>query len=560
MKRIKPTILVATIVWMGAAPAFGAPAEGLPDADQKELATLVGQLADPARSGQTKLEAAEMLLTKPYPRATEALKGFLSGINQTARIAICQAITHGGRADKSFIQPLLDMLTGKDKVLRPPAARALATYRDHGVTDKLVAIVRDRKRERGVRVVTISALQSILDKRTVDALVHLLDDPDAAVRDASADALAKLTNIKAFRTDIGLAKRWWDRNRNKAPSEWLTALADSLARSKTELEADNVRLRRRLAQALRDLYNATAPGQRQALLMGFLSDPLGDVRLAGADVMEEKIAAGEKVSQKVSDRILGMLGDSDWRVRKASALLVGHQGDAKALGALLESLTDEKTPDVRQAIMTGLGQLRMAEALEVVLVEVSSKYDRVAGAAAVALGRIAAAHPLKGDRLAEASAALIKRYYRGGGRAETVPLREAILTAMGALGQKDFLPVLRAAIKDDEATVRLAGVNALALLGGGPDAEPIASLVGDSDRGVRRAAIAALGVLGGPEHLATILQRTDPRNETDETVRQKAWEVAMHLLAEADADVLETQAQQLADRSEAIKQRIEILQ
>ena len=560
------TIVIAAAVLIGAVVSLAQPkpAKRLTDAEQKEFNTLTGQLSDPSRSPKTKLEAAELLLAKQYPQAVEALKDFLAGGNLAAKIAVAQAISRGNGTEprSDFIDPLLAMLTGSDAEVRPAAAKALAVYKDDSVVDKLVAIASDRKRERAVRIDTMAALQSALDKRTVDALVRLLDDRDATIRDAAADALANLTNIKAFRTNRRLAKQWWNRNREKPPSKWLAELADSLARGKAELEVDNKRLQERLAQALRDLYDAVPEARQEALLLGFLSDPVADARLAGTTLAEATIAGGEKISAKLQTRIRAMVKDPDPRVRQASVMLVAHQGDAEALGALLAGLKTEETQGVRQAILTALGRLKSPEALPAVMVEVASNYDSVAAAAALALSRIASVKPLTGEVLTKASSVLVRRYRRKGleDQAAAVAMREAVLTAMGVIRHKSFLGVLRSALKDTEAKVRLAAVDSLAQAGQDADADSIAALVGDSDRGVRVASIAALGKLGGRKHLATILKRTDPKSETDQAVRKQAWEVAMGLLAGADAATLEAEAQRLAGRDDAINQRIEILE
>jgi HEAT repeat protein len=558
-------IIVAVVVFFGVSVSLAQKAsKRLTDAEQKEFNTLSGQLSDPSRSPKTKLEAAELLLVKKYPQAVDALKDFLAGDNLAAKIAVAQAISQGNGTEPrgDFIEPLLEMLTGSDPQVRPSAARALAVYKGEAVVDKLVAIASDPKRDRAIRIDTISALQSALDKRPVDALVRLLDDRDATIRDAAADALANLTNIKAFRTNRRLAKQWWNRNRNKPPSKWLAELADSLARGKAELEIDNARLRERLAKALRDQYDAVPEIQREALLFGFLSDPVPDARLVGTVLAQTKISGGQEISAKLQTRIRAMVKDPDPRVRQASVLLVAHQGDAEALGALLAGLKTEETQGVRQAIMTALGHIKSPKALPAVIEGIASSYDSVAAAAALALSRIVSAKPLSGENLTKASSALVRRYKRKGDedQAAVVVMREAILTAMGVIRHKSFPPVLRSALKDPEATVRLAAVNSLAQAGQASDSDSIAALVGDSDRGVRVASIAALGKLGGRKYLATIMKRTDPKSETDQAVRKQAWEVAMGLLSGADAKTLEEEALRLSGRDDAINQRIAILE
>ncbi|MBT3201319.1 MAG: hypothetical protein HN350_15570 [Phycisphaerales bacterium] len=556
-------VVVTSILLFGVGVCSAQTTVKLTPAEQREFNTLSGQLSDPARSTKTKLEAAELLLAKSYPQAIDALKDFLAGENLAAKIAVAQAIARDNGSDPraDFIEPLMAMLTGSDVQVRPAAAKALAIYKNETVVDKLVAVASDRKRDRAVRVDTIAALQSALDKRTVDALVRLLDDRDATIRDAAADALANLTNIKAFRTNRRLAKQWWNRNRDKPPSKWLAELADSLARGKTELEVANKLLSERLIKALRDQYDAVPEAQHDALLLGFLADPVADARLAGTALIAAKITEGQMIHEKLQIKIRTMLRDTDPRVRQAAVMLVAHQGDAEALGALLAGLKIEEAQPVRQAILTALGRLQSPKALPAVVAEIESSYDSVAAAAALALGRIASAKPLAGDVLVKASAALVKRYKRKGqeDQVAAVAMREAVLTAMGVVRHKSFLPVVRSALKDAEATVRLAAVNSLAQAGKSSDADAIAALVGDADRGVRVASIIALGKLGGRKYLATILKRTDPGSEPDQAVRKQAREVALGLLAGADAATLKAEAQRLEGQPDAINQRIEIL-
>ncbi|MDY6912996.1 MAG: HEAT repeat domain-containing protein [Planctomycetota bacterium] len=532
-------------------------------AEEMELKTLIGQLADPARDSKTKIEAAELLLSRSYPEAAKVLRGFLEdSSNRQAQVAVADAITlHGG--GPIFIEPLTAMLTGREDSVRAPAGRALATYKDHGVTKKLIAIACDRWHERAVRLVTIESLHRILDKRVVDALVRLLDDPDRVVQNTSCQALAKLTNIRAFGVDRMRWKRWWQRNKNKDRSEWLADLADNLARAKAGLETDNIRLRDRLAQAMRDLYAATPADQREAMVITFLKDPLADVRLVGAKLADRMIAGGDEIPAEMRKQIVAMLRDGNASVRSQAALLVANLGYAEAAVELLGRLKVEKSPEVRAELLRALGQLHDPLALPSVLAEIESDSEIVAAAAAAALSRIAAAQPLDDDQHDSAVKALLGRYARAGQVAEPDPvaaLREALLTAMGVVGDKDFIAALEGAAKKPSATVRLAAVNALARIGQARSAAIIRPLVADPDRGVRQAAIAALGTLDGQEHLQSILQRTDPAMERDAAVRQQAWDVAMDVLAKADAGTLGSVADSLADRADADAQRIKVLQ
>ncbi|MCK4601904.1 MAG: HEAT repeat domain-containing protein, partial [Phycisphaerae bacterium] len=528
---------------------------------QMELTTLAGQLADPARSAKTKLEAAELLLTSSYPQAVETLRDFLAdSANSSAQIAIAEAIAAQGDSHEQFIKPLTAMLTSKAPAARAAAAYALTTYKDHGVTDCLVQIALDGWRDKPIRLDAVGALGRVLNKRAVDALVHLLDDPDNELRGAAAESLTRLTSIRSFGSDPAKWKQWWARNRNKKREQWLADLADNLARARTSLESENAQLRSRLAAAMLELYAATPAARRDELLLGFLRDPLSELRLVGAKLARNCIANSEPLSELHRAQIRDMLADGDDEVRLAAAMLVANLGDGEALKVLLDRLKVEEVPAVREALLTALGQLREVEAIPAVIDAVQSDSARIAAAAASALARIAAKQPLEEKQQTRAAEILIRRYRRNGGAsAGTIALREALLTAMGVLGQKDFAPVLAEALKNPNATVRLAAVSGLAQLGQAEFATSLRGLVSDSDRGVRQAVIAALGALDGAGHLSIILSRTDPAAEPDAAVRRQAWDVAMAILARADAKTLSAVVNDLSERADAAAQRIEIM-
>lgn len=534
------------------------------DPVERELNMLAGQLADPTRTDKTKVEAAELLLIRTDPRVGELLMAFLTPStppNPRAQIAVAEAIARSGTGRKVFIDPLMAMLKGADEAVRLPAARALATYKNGGVLDKLVAIARSSKNDKAIRLATISAFRQVLDKKTVDVLIYLLDDPDAEITAAAGDTLAKLTNISAFRTNKELAKRWWRRNRSKKRTVWVADLADSLARANSALLTENANLRDRLREAMFGLYSATPAAKRDAMLEDFLNDPLGDVRLVGATVVERKIAANEAVNDEVRNLIRRMLLDVDPRCRQTSASLVASLGDKEALAALLKNLKAEQVPAVRRALYSALGKLRDPKALPTVLEGIHSEPDTVVAAAATALAKIASKQPLEQKQRTRAAEALVLRYRRASELAGNgITLREALLGAMGVLGQdhKPTCAILKTALKDAAATIRLAAVNALAQMGRAEFAADVAQGVEDADRGVRQAAISALATLGGQKALKTILGRTTAA-ESDDAVRTHAWDVVMTLLQKADAAVLEDVLQALADRSDAGNQRAKIL-
>lgn len=534
-------------------------APALTEAEQTDLRLLTGQLTDPTRVAITKLEAAQQLLKRNYPQAAEALKGFLEdNANRPAQIAVAKAVALGAAENTLFIDPLMAMLTGTEATVRRPAARALATYKNHGVHDKLMTIVHDAKRERAVRLEIITILQGLLDKKAVDALIQLLDDRDAAIRDAAAAALTTLTNIRTFGNDPDRWKAWWDKNKSKPRSVWVSDLAESLGRANSALEAENTLLRERLVKTYQELYTATPSARRDAVLMEYLKDTLGDIRLLGLELANRRILVGEKIPPAMAQQAQAMLTDKDDGVRRVSALLVANLKGDDAPQTLLARLKVETSRSVREGLLQALGQLRDPVAIPAVLEQVASKYEDVAASAARALQKIAEKSPFPQDQQDAVAKVLIVRYRQNGFTPDGSALREALLSAMGIVPTKAVTALLQDALEDQAATVRLAAVNGLAGLGQPALAAAIVPLISDADRGVRQAALVAVGKLDGATYLPILLERTRPSVEADAAVQKQAWDVVMPILQQAKSDVLGTVWRTLAKREGVLEQRTKV--
>ncbi|NBB94371.1 MAG: hypothetical protein GVY16_01340 [Planctomycetes bacterium] len=534
--------------------------EGLPltAAQKLHLQTLRRQLTAAQRQPQTREEAARLLLSEPYPQATQALLDVLTDASlPAAQIAVANAVADAGNAPTSFVAPLLDMLTGETATLRAAAARALVTYQNHGVTDRLIRIARDRNRPTDVRLAVIESLRRIIAKPSIRALIDLLGEASPEIRAAAAESLARLTNIRSYGEDRDLWEVWWARNRDTTRAEWLAELAESLSRAQMALESENRQLRERLVGVMTDLYNLSPKTRRPAMLLDMYASPVGDIRLLAGRLADKMIATSEPINPEIRQRIRSTLDDSDPRVRELAAILEASLPDETTPQLLMTRLDEEESPLVRAGILRALGQLRTTQAIPAILRKLSSRDEAEASAAAEALARIASEQPLNGELQAAVAKALTTRYDVDGAGEK---LREALLRAMGAVADSSTARVLIAATTDPAGTVRLAAVTGLARLEAPEAVEAVTARVTDSDRGVRQAALAALAALGGQEALPVLLARTDASVEADATVRKQAWEEVLKLAADADADILADMLETLADRDDGGEQRIVLLQ
>jgi len=562
LRRAGSTILSVAVLWVCLFGGCGGepPATGLTARQQAELNTLTGQLADPTRSGQTKLDAASLLLSKSYPEAENILVGFLAaGADPSSQLAVAEAMAREGAVSKKAVDPLLALLKSDEPAVRLVAGKALAASGDESVTDRLVGIAGDGNWPIGARVAAIRGLAGVSDKRTVELMVGLFADRRKEIDDAAAESLAEMTGIRAFGRDKAKWETWWEANKSKKRGQWLSDLVERLGKTVGELEAANASLRDRLGQATRFLYDGAGPEQRDAILLDLLSDPMAELRLIGTELLQRRLSANEEIRLDSRLVVQGMLSDPDPRCRSAAAMVLAGIGNADCLPDLLTAVEEESDAGVRRQLLSALGQLRRPQAMKVVLSEVSSSDDSVAAAAAEALARIVEANGLTDEVRSSSAKALKDRYNASAGRVDAAKLREALLTAMGAVSDPSLYDVVEGALRDRAATVRLAAVGALSQAGDKSATALLLELTTDPDRGVRQAAVSAIGMLGGREHLDSLLERTDPSFEPDASVRDEAWKVVMSELSGCGPETMRAVAEMLSLRADAEYQRIEVL-
>jgi hypothetical protein len=531
-------------------------------AQQKlEIDTLTNQLTDPKRSQTTRFEAARLLLTRSYPQAREVLaQGLGDATKPATQIAIAEAIEKDGGGHSVFVKSLLLMLTGEQPTVRAAAARALATYRNEGVMQRLFLIAVDAKRDRAIRLVTIDALQHVVTPECIATLISLLGDADGAVAAAASESLQRLTGIHHFQANQRRWQGWWRKNRGRTKVQWLAAMADSLTRANMSLLKDNTALRGRLVQAMVDLYEASPKAGRDAILVAMFADPIGDVRLLGATLLEKRILANQPAGEAVATAARVLLDDTDARVRTAAAKLMASLGGKGMPRMLLTRLKTEAIPEVRVALLDSLGQLRASSAVATILTRLPESAPPEATAAASALARIASATPLAEAENTRVSQALVARYKQAVRHKNSDTLREALLTAMGVTGAPVVKPVLISALQDPAGVIRLAGVAGLARLRVTEAVASLAPLVADADRGVRCSAIEAIAALGGWAYLDAILARTDPKVESDAAVRTQAAAAVETLCAALDAKTFASVLATLGKKPHLAALRIKVLQ
>ncbi|NLF31176.1 MAG: hypothetical protein GX591_09865 [Planctomycetes bacterium] len=556
--RMIHIILLGLCGCVSAGAVQGAAAAAPSEREQRQLLTFSRMLTDPARSAETKYDAASLLLGREDQAAASVLAGVLADAgNPSSQTAVARAIADMAAGCEAFVDPLLAMLDSADPAVRQAAAAALGTYTDEAVLARVAQRAADPGAPEPTRLTAIESLSRRIDAQSVETLIALLESPQPTIQAAAAAALQQLTGMRQFGADPLRWRYWWQANQSKPRQQWLADQVEALTRQTDAQQRHIAALTERLDAALRSLYTATPDAGRQALILQLLRDTLPQTRQTGLQLAARRVAAAEPLAAETAPIVRALLADDDPAVRTAAARLAADLKDDQAVTLIMDRLNAEPATEVRTALIAALGTIGDARALDVLLETVAARPNGEAKEAALAVERLVTKTPPADERVQRVVDVLTARY--AGSGASQPDLRRNLLRAMRAMKRPAFVEVMCSALKDPEANIRMEAIGGLAALGITDAADAIAALTADSDRGVRQAAIDTLAALGNASHVEAVLARTRPDVETDPVVRQQAWKTVPVLMDKADNEAFAALVDQLADRPDARKQRIVLM-
>lgn len=323
--------------------------------------------------------------------------------------------------------------------------------------------------EHALRLRALWLLGRIPCDTSLHAVVSVLDEPDTDLRLAGLQALGEMRDLRAGPAAARLAQSA-DAPVRAAALRCLAALGYSGAmETLTEALADvNDEVRVAATEALATLGDDAAI---PALLVA-LQDERENVR----DASGRALAMFEDRGRRA---LVQALGDEEPRMRRAAALGCRFFPARQAVPMLVECLRDPER-SVVEATLEAL-VLHGAEAVEPLAHLLGDGVETVRRDAARALAQIGepAAAALEG-RLGARSAAA----------------RAAAADALGQMRRVASATKIAALLSDEEPRVRLAGVEALSLLGSNEVLAPLVEALADEATSVADAASAAVAARG----------------------------------------------------------------
>jgi len=482
----------------------------------------------------------------------------------TTRIIICQAIAalnnesvidQSVRAvPRSFIEPLFQSLLSGHAELSSWAAQALVKCHD-GVSERLAELVADTLETPAHRLAGISALELIIDRRTVLTLAGLLNDGDAEVRGRAAVALSEMLYLPEPLNDEQFLNSTLPQLRKMNEPAFLLWL---MSRQKARLRDTNLRQqqdqqeaalwRDRFFQAQTEKFNLlVSPDEKLKFLKDYLVDQQEDLLRIWAlerinDWCKTASVRVGPIAQQLVELLPRFIVDNQHQVRQLTALALA-QLDYKIVhptaDALLEQLKKETEPAVQAALLSALGTLESVpalwQALKLLAEDPVGQVDIVVQEAVRAVGKICGAQAgvISVEQIEQIAACLAQSYPR---RPDSAGLRSEWVQAMKRIAEqekfrpqasKHFEKILIQALADPDPGVCSPAVYALSELLG-REVLPLLlteprNLLDNKDNEentvrfatVRFAVITAVEKFGGAEYLAPLRRRLDQETDPD---------------------------------------------
>ncbi len=200
-------------------------------------------------------------------------------------------------------------------------------------------------------------------------------------------------------------------------------------------------------------------------------------------------ALGEIGDSRAVPPILELLPEATGTLLESAVDALVKIGDAPAIDALLP-LLEQSSPEQQAKILLGIKKVKSAEAVPLLLDMLEHAKPVIRRHIVDALGEIAQANTC------ETLKALVTRD-------ASFEVRAAAVKALGKIGNKDVLPVLETALKD-ESVVRCSAVIAMGLLGNINATPALVAMLRDSAPEVRYHSVCALGKLGAKSAVSAI--------------------------------------------------------
>lgn len=311
-------------------------------------------------SDSIRLDAAITLLLREDSEARAAVLEILNSSEAPvqARTAVCRGLVQSNAAlrnKQDFLEPLMGMMVNEQNDLAPAAAQALTIFDYEIVGPRLETLIRGDGLAKSVRLNALYGLQLRPEKEAVSVLIALLDNPDAEIAAAAERALQEM-----FGYPVGTDKQIWRSILRDLPQKSRgEIMKDRLAsqlRQINELKEERDFWQNQYLASLEKEYEKSDEVGRGQLVLEKLGAGRSVVKLWALEKVAKRSGATIFPEDKIRPALLGLVSDTDDRVRLLTAQVLSKMSEINPGEKLLEQLQNETNEAVRVALFEALGE------------------------------------------------------------------------------------------------------------------------------------------------------------------------------------------------------------
>lgn len=519
------------------------------------LALLTGN-----NSASVRRLGARQLLALGTAEAIDRLRGLLAQPSDAAAVlAICDVLAQNGAIPNPLLAPLVNLLGDARTGMSDAVCRALSAAQEGPIVASVRTAARDKRNTVEHRLAAIRCLGRLAhDKAAVAALIEQIDDASKSIQTAVLNAMSEAAQERfAGPAD---AKAWWSENRRTSESQWHRRTIGVLQRRYTAAVSTQTEVTQRLSALIRADLLRTPEADRPKALLALLKDDLPAIRELALELVNTWITDRREIGSDIRTRLGELIEDPEPAIRRRASKMVGDLRLTTEASRLTTAIEREADPDVRAALIDAAGRLDDRAFVESLIPRLNDDSSVVVSAAAGALANLARRGIGRPEDIEAVSAALAKRM---SATSKTDELRVRLLAAMSVVATEPLRDIVIAELDQSRPTAtRCAALRALGAFRDARSAAEVRKWIEADDATLRLAAVEALGGCGSAEtDLAVLFDRVDPANETSAPVREQAWESYKLVAARCPATLLLAAADQFAINGSVTDQerRIELL-
>ncbi|GBE38738.1 phycocyanobilin lyase subunit alpha [bacterium BMS3Bbin08] len=448
------------------------------------------------------------------------------------------------RGNTSVIKALIGILESEDTWVAYPAAEALGRIGDAAAVDALVSALK----QKALRKPVIKALASIADPGTFHLVVPFLNDKSKTIREEAVNAVELF--FKNGLSEETIAEKL---------KEVLGAGAPNVLLPHTRSKTKDIRI-------------------AAILLLGLLKDKKVIPRLLEIameeDVHDIVVKALVFIGRSLPRSLLPFFRVSDAYQRRIICEVAGKVGDSAFFKHLVESLKDEDG-HVRGNAAAALSNMNNSEAIPHIKPLLLDEYENIQEETIKSLAKLKKwldqneiikglsdeNHILKKNTASLLGLIGDKGALEALGRAlkdSHVTVRVSVVEAIGAIGGAEAVQYLILALSDESPEVRRVAAIAIGRMRADAGIEPLIILLKDPDVWVRASAAEALGNIGDSKAIEPLIQLLTDESGFVKAVdiealgkfkTERVKKILLQLLNDMDAEIRSTAVGALANFS-----------